>query len=58
MIVEIDDKRYETPDEVANLLESVSRERDELKDFAIWMTASMNSSVIKEWTSQVVITLD
>lgn len=38
MIVEIDGKNHETPDEVANLLESVSKERDALKDFAIWLT--------------------
>jgi len=38
MVVEIDGQKYETVDEVANLLEVVSRERDDLKDFAIWMT--------------------
>jgi len=38
MIVEIDGKKHEVEDEIANLLESVSRERDDLKDFAIWMT--------------------
>lgn len=38
MIVEIDGKKHEVENEVANLLESVSRERDDLKDFAIWMT--------------------
>ena len=38
MTVEIDGQNYETADEVANLLEVVSRERDALKDFAIWLT--------------------
>jgi hypothetical protein len=38
MVVEIDGQKHETADEVANLLEAVSRERDDLKDFAIWMT--------------------
>jgi hypothetical protein len=38
MIVEIDGKKHEVDDEVASLLESVSRERDDLKDFAISMT--------------------
>ncbi len=34
----IEDVSYEVPSEVADLLHSVSVERDELKDLAIWMT--------------------
>ena len=38
MVVEIDGQKHETADEVAILFEAVIRERDDLKDFAIWMT--------------------
>jgi len=34
----IDEMIHEVPNEVAELLRMVSIERDELKDFAIWMT--------------------
>lgn len=36
--VEIDNEKYEVPDQVAELLQAISEERDELKDLAIWMT--------------------
>ena len=36
--IEIDNTKHEVPAEVAGLLQAVSEERDELKDFAIWMT--------------------
>ena len=36
--VKIGNNEYEVAEEVADLLLLVSRERDELRDFAIWMT--------------------
>jgi hypothetical protein len=36
--VKIDNTKYEITAQVSTLLQAVSEERDELKDFAIWMT--------------------
>ena len=36
--IEIDGKKYEVAEEVADLMIAISEERDELIDFAIWMT--------------------
>ena len=37
-VIVIDGERYNVSAEVAGLLQAVSEERDELKDFAIWLT--------------------
>lgn len=34
----IDNKSFKIDDKIANLILLISKERDELKDFAIWMT--------------------
>jgi len=36
--IKIGDVKHSVPVEVAALLQAVSEERDELKDFAIWLT--------------------
>ena len=36
--IEIDGEKHEVSAQVAALLQAVSEERDDLKDFAIWMT--------------------
>jgi hypothetical protein len=38
MLLKIDGKSHDITEEVGNLILSISEERDELKDFAIWMT--------------------
>ena len=37
-VIEIDGERHNVSADVAGLLQAVSEERDELKDFAIWLT--------------------
>ncbi len=38
MQLEIDEKCFEIEEDIAELIIMISKERDELKDFAIWMT--------------------